>query len=106
MDLITLDHEHDVRRGGVKPKNTLVYRPGQCVNCGMCTSVCPHGVFAAGNGTVKLAHPEACMECGACQRNCPANAIRVNSGVGCARAMMYAALTGKKEATCGPNCDS
>jgi ferredoxin len=41
------------------------------------------------------------MECGACQVNCPTNAISVESGVGCAAAMILAALTGKKEATCG-----
>jgi len=38
------------------------------------------------------------MECGACKLNCPTSAISVNSGVGCASAMIYAALTGKKEA--------
>jgi hypothetical protein len=41
------------------------------------------------------------MECGACQVNCAAGAIAVESGVGCAGAMIQAALTGKKEATCG-----
>lgn len=43
------------------------------------------------------------MECGACERNCPTKAIRVDSGVGCAAAMIRAALTGRKEVTCG--CD-
>jgi hypothetical protein len=41
------------------------------------------------------------MECGACQLNCPVEAIKVESGVGCAAAMIKAALTGSKEATCG-----
>jgi hypothetical protein len=43
------------------------------------------------------------MECGACQLNCPTSAIAVDSGVGCAAAMIVAALTGKKEcaASCG-----
>jgi len=40
------------------------------------------------------------MECGACQLNCPTGAIVVESGVGCASAMMYAALTGRKDVTC------
>jgi ferredoxin len=41
------------------------------------------------------------MECGACQLNCPTDAITVDSGVGCATAMMIAAVKGKKEPTCG-----
>ena len=43
------------------------------------------------------------MECGACQQNCPTGAISVESGVGCAEAMIWSALTGRKEVTCG--CD-
>jgi len=50
--------------------------------------------------TAKLIHSDACMECGACQLNCPTNAIFVESGVGCATAMIVAALRGKEEATC------
>jgi formate hydrogenlyase subunit 6/NADH:ubiquinone oxidoreductase subunit I len=42
-----------------------------------------------------------CMECGACQANCPAGAIAVESGEGCAAAMIRAALAGKKEVSCG-----
>jgi Fe-S-cluster-containing hydrogenase component 2 len=63
--------------------------------------VCPHRVFAGDDGTVRLARAEACMECGACQMNCPVGAIEVESGVGCATALFYAALTGR-EACCGP----
>jgi NAD-dependent dihydropyrimidine dehydrogenase PreA subunit len=68
----------------------------------MCSAVCPHGVFANGEKKAVLKKPEACMECGACQLNCPTEAITVESGVGCASAMIRAALRGKKleEATC------
>ena len=83
--------------------NTLTYRPALCINCGMCSTVCPHGVFSPNGRTVELVRPEACMECGACQQNCPTDAIAVDSGVGCAAAMIYAALTGKPEPTCGPD---
>jgi NAD-dependent dihydropyrimidine dehydrogenase PreA subunit len=81
--------------------NTLTYDSGLCINCGMCLTVCPHGVFEAGARAVQLARPERCMECGACQRNCPTGAVQVDSGVGCAAAMIRAALTGSKEVTCG-----
>ena len=82
--------------------NTLQYDPDLCVNCGMCSIVCPQGVFAPDEGVARLVNRKACMECGACQHNCPTSAITVDSGVGCAAAMIRAALTGKKEATCGP----
>jgi ferredoxin-like protein FixX len=47
-----------------------------------------------------LVKPLACMECGACQLNCVTKAIAVESGVGCAAAMLQAALLGKPEAEC------
>ncbi len=83
--------------------NTLRYDEARCINCGICLLVCPQGVFGPGDRAVRLVDAEKCMECGACQLNCPANAITVESGVGCATAMIYAALRGKKleEGTCG-----
>jgi ferredoxin len=81
--------------------NTLQYDPDLCVRCGMCSIVCPHGVFVSGERVAQVVNREVCMECGACQHNCPTSAIRVDSGVGCAAAMIWAALTGRKEATCG-----
>lgn len=86
--------------------NTLEYSPELCINCDMCSVVCPHAVFAPDDRVAQLVRPEACMECGACQLNCPTGAITVDSGVGCAAAMIYAALTGRKEPTCGPEPES
>jgi len=83
--------------------NTLRYDAELCNNCGMCSTVCPHGVFTPNEDAAKLVRPEACMECGACQQNCPTGAITVDTGVGCAAAMIKAALTGQKEACCGPS---
>jgi NAD-dependent dihydropyrimidine dehydrogenase PreA subunit len=80
--------------------NTLRYEPKLCTGCERCIDVCPHAVFAADEGKAQLVRPEACMECGACQLNCQAGAIRVDSGVGCATAMMWAALRGRKAADC------
>jgi ferredoxin len=73
--------------------NTLQYEPELCVGCGLCIDVCPHAVFRLDGRVAQLICPEACMECGACQLNCPSQAITVDSGVGCAYAMIRSALT-------------
>lgn len=85
-------------------ETSLKFNPAQCINCRRCLQVCPHAVFAEGNDHVVLARPAACMECGACALNCPVQAITVQSGVGCAWAMIAAALRGKDmdtECSCG-----
>jgi len=81
--------------------NTLQYNPELCIGCEKCWTVCPHEVFAPNNGKARVINSEACMECGACQVNCPTKAIKVESGTGCAAAMMKAALKGSKDVSCG-----
>jgi len=81
--------------------NTLRYNEERCINCGMCLMVCPHAVFGAGDKAVMLVNPLDCIECGACQMNCPVHAIIVDSGVGCAAAMINAAIRGSSEVCCG-----
>jgi NAD-dependent dihydropyrimidine dehydrogenase PreA subunit len=76
---------------------TLKYNPEKCIGCNMCSIVCPHNVFTPANPVARLVRPDDCMECGACQLNCPTEAITVESGVGCAYAMIRAALTGQKD---------
>jgi len=44
------------------------------------------------------------MECGACALNCPVQAIEVQSGEGCAHAMISAALRGKDMETAECSC--
>jgi len=75
--------------------NTLEYDAELCIGCGMCSTVCPHGVFALDNQVAALVRSEACIECGACQLNCPTAAITVDSGAGCATAMMVSAIIGR-----------
>lgn len=81
--------------------NTLAYNPELCNGCAMCVAVCPHAVFAMQGRKAQLVKPQACMECGACQVNCVTGAIAVESGVGCATAMIVSALKGQREVSCG-----
>jgi Fe-S-cluster-containing hydrogenase component 2 len=62
------------------------------------------GGLISSKSVASLANKEACMECGACQMNCPVDAIRVKSGVGCAAAMIRAALTGGPESCDDGSC--
>ena len=85
-------------------ETSLKYDHERCINCKRCTQVCPHGVFAEGKDHAELVQPASCMECGACALNCPVQAIEVQSGVGCAWAIIGAALRGKDmdtECSCG-----
>ena len=71
----------------------------KCIGCGMCLVVCPHAVLSINNRHAHIENLDACMECGACARNCPFEAITVQAGVGCAAAVINAAL-GRDAASC------
>ncbi len=78
---------------------TLRLEEKKCIGCGMCTLVCPHAVLQLTNGKVEIGERDACMECGACARNCPVSALSVRAGVGCATAVINAAL-GRQNSSC------
>lgn len=78
---------------------TLALDEEKCVGCRMCLTVCPHAVFAMNGKHVRIESRDACMECGACAKNCPTGAIFVQAGVGCAAAVINAAL-GRKSSSC------
>ena len=82
-------------------QTTLQLAVSRCNGCGVGSEVCPHAVFSIVDHRAVLSGPEACMECGACALNCSKGAISVESGVGCAAAMISAALRGKEEVSCG-----
>lgn len=71
----------------------------RCTGCGMCVEVCPHAVLVKENGRARIDSRDSCMECGACARNCPVDAISVTPGVGCAAAVINAAL-GRQASSC------
>jgi len=82
---------------------TLEYEIEKCTGCRRCVEVCPQQVFIMEDKRARVVDRDRCMECGACALNCDFGALRVNSGVGCAAAIITGMLTGG-EPTCG--CDS
>jgi len=81
---------------------TLKIHEDRCIGCGMCLEVCPHAVIAMnGSGRAWVLDRDACMECGACSRNCPAEASSVQSGVGCAAAVINDMLGRDSSPCCG-----
>lgn len=81
--------------------STLNLNADDCIGCGMCESVCPHGVFQIDSKKAKICDLDGCMECGACATNCPTSAIRVTPGVGCAAYIIQTWIKGKQSAACG-----
>jgi len=79
---------------------TLRYYPESCTGCGRCAEVCPHGVFVMDGRKAALTDRDMCMECGACRTNCAFEAIEVDSGVGCAAAIINGYIRGT-EPVCG-----
>lgn len=71
-----------------------------CIGCGMCLTVCPQEVFSMAEGKAFIVEQDACMECSACKVNCPVDAIRVQSGVGCAHAVLHSMLGRSGKAGC------
>lgn len=66
----------------------------------MCQTVCPHQVWEISNKKAVIADLDACMECSACASNCAEGAIQVRHGVGCASAILTAALGANKDTCC------
>ncbi len=71
---------------------TLRLDPEACIGCGICTQVCPHGVFLIQAGRASIIELDRCIECGACALNCPVDALTVRAGVGCATGILLSAL--------------
>lgn len=79
---------------------TLTYAAEKCTGCGRCEEVCPHDVFVLKDRRAQITDRDRCMECGACARNCDSGALAVDSGVGCAAALINSMISGGE-----PSCD-
>ncbi len=66
-------------RDRVKPTFTrsekVVYSTDECIGCGICNSVCPHGSWKIVNG--KSVAEGDCENCLSCVHNCPKKAISI-----------------------------
>ena len=85
---------------------TLELDDRKCTGCSMCVEVCPQGVLKMNGKGVRIIDRDACMECGACSKNCPAGALTVQSGVGCAAAVINSMLGRSGDCCCGPETGS
>lgn len=84
---------------------TLALNKEKCTGCQRCVQVCPHAVFEMKDKKADIVALERCMECGACQLNCADGALSVETGTGCAQAIIRGAITGT-EPSCGCEGDS
>jgi NAD-dependent dihydropyrimidine dehydrogenase PreA subunit len=89
-----------------KNVSTLKLDQAACTGCGLCAEVCPHQVFATSEKRARIVDIDACMECGACAKNCPADAIIVDSGVGCATGLINEWLRDRNLRSAGGDCCS
>jgi NAD-dependent dihydropyrimidine dehydrogenase PreA subunit len=80
--------------------STLNYDAEKCAGCGRCVEVCPQAVFEMRDKRAAVIDKDLCMECGACARNCEFGALSVQSGVGCAAAIINSLISGGP-----PSCD-
>ncbi len=85
---------------------TINVAPEKCTGCGICMKVCPRNVLEIKDKWAEVSDRDSCIECGACKMNCASDAIYVDSGVGCATAMINGILRfgDPDKGSCG--CDS
>lgn len=89
----------------LKNVSTLTVDEAKCTGCGTCIEVCPREVLKLAGKRVRIEDKDACMECGACSRNCPFGALWVQTGVGCAAAVINSML-GRNNGECCCSIDS
>ncbi|MFC1895804.1 glycyl-radical enzyme activating protein [Thermodesulfobacteriota bacterium] len=60
---------------GIRPEPELYYHDQECIACGDCVAVCPHGAVAL-NGTIRIDR-NRCDVCGLCAAQCPSKALSI-----------------------------
>lgn len=74
-------HQEFLKRSGIDPTKGFLLRSEKyftvtdaCIECGICTYVCPHGNYDLASGGAKMEGD--CEFCFACIQNCPQKAIQ------------------------------
>jgi len=61
------------------PDDPIYIHAPWCKSCGLCYSLCPHGVLEGDKaGRPVVAHPEKCVACYLCEILCPDMAVTVH----------------------------
>ncbi len=58
-------------------ENSVVYNEAECVDCGLCISLCMKHVFSFDKDYKLVVEPERCVLCGKCAAFCPQRALTV-----------------------------
>jgi len=65
--------------GANELESDVVIDKDRCVDCGVCTSICPTGALKLDKDTYKLSlNYDECVLCGFCEETCPVGAISIN----------------------------
>lgn len=58
-------------------ERSVVYNEDECVDCGLCISLCMKHVFSFDDNWKLVVNPERCVLCGRCAEFCPQRALTV-----------------------------
>lgn len=74
------DDDAEPQLSAVPESETVVWDEAKCVQCGLCLSLCPRGVFQRDADWKIRVDVEACRPCGRCSDACPTQAIQAPRG--------------------------
>ena len=57
--------------------DSVIYNPDECVDCGLCTSLCMKHVFSFDKDWNLVVDSDRCVLCGRCAEFCPQRALTV-----------------------------
>lgn len=59
-------------------KDAVIHNRTECVDCGLCISICQKKVFSFDCDWQLCINSERCVLCGRCVANCPQHALSIN----------------------------